>query len=78
MNSKKVKQILILYRPGTDDDGDSEVAEALAALGNDSELELWFANHCALSEAFRSKFRQISVPKCIHAASWHPTNLDAS
>ena len=62
MNSQQAREILILYRPGTDDREDPEVAKALAAVTQGPELSRWFAEHCALCEVFRDKFRQISVP----------------
>jgi hypothetical protein len=61
-SSQQVKEILILYRPGIADRDDPEVAKALAAATNDPELSRWFAEHCALYESLRDKFRQIPVP----------------
>jgi hypothetical protein len=60
--SSQQRGILILYRPGTADREDPEVAKALAAVTHDPELSRWFATHCALCEVFHDKFRQISVP----------------
>lgn len=60
MNRDEVKQILLLYRPGTADMNDPEVAEALALVQNDSELSHWFEEHCARQSALREKFRQFS------------------
>jgi hypothetical protein len=61
-SARQVREIRILYRPGTADREDPEVAKALAAVTHDPELSRWFAKHCALCEAFRDKFRQIPVP----------------
>jgi hypothetical protein len=63
MSSHQVRSILILYRPGTADGEDPEMAEALAAVAHHLELARWFAQHCALYEARRDKFRQIPVPR---------------
>jgi hypothetical protein len=65
MNSQAAKRILLLYRPGTADKEDPEVAHALAVLPRDPELSLWFVNHCTVCNAFRDKFRQIPVPRFI-------------
>lgn len=61
MNRDEVKQILLLYRPGTTDAEDHEIAEALALAKNDPELMRWFEEHCARQIALREKFRQIPV-----------------
>lgn len=63
MNSQQAKEILILFRPGTEDAADPEVAEALALTKQDSELAHWFEEHCALQQAVRANFRQIPVPE---------------
>lgn len=61
MNQDEVKQILLLYRPGTNDAEDPEVAEALALAKSDPELSRWLAEHNARQTALREKFRQIPV-----------------
>src|SRR6185312_793531 len=65
MSNEQAKQILQLYRPGTADATDPEFAEALKACEQDAELKQWFANHCALYAAIRSKFKNISVPEAL-------------
>lgn len=65
MTNEQVKQTLQLYRPGTADATDPEFAEALKACEQDAELKQWFANHCALYAAIRSKFKNISVPEAL-------------
>lgn len=62
MNPGQAKQILMIYRPGTADAGDPEIAEALALVRSDSELSRWFDEHCARQNALRDKFRQIALP----------------
>jgi hypothetical protein len=61
MCSQRARQILILYRPGTADGEDPEVARALALVARDPELSSWFKEQCELREAFRDKFRQLPV-----------------
>jgi len=62
VNRDEAKSILLLYRPGTADADDPQVAEALALAKRDAELMDWLAAHCARQEALRAKFRQITVP----------------
>jgi hypothetical protein len=62
MNPGQAKQILMMYRPGTADANDPEVAEALAVVRSDPELSSWFDEHCARQTALRDKFRQITPP----------------
>jgi hypothetical protein len=61
MSSERARQILILYRPGTADGEDPEVARALAMVARDPELLSWFKEQCELCKAFRDKFRQLPV-----------------
>lgn len=61
MNRDEAKQILLLYRPGTNDAEDPEVAAALALANGDPELSRWLAEHNARQTALREKFRQIPV-----------------
>ena len=63
MNSRQAKEILFFYRPGTADRDDPEFAPALELASHDPELAAWFEQHCALHQALRSKFKQISVPE---------------
>ena len=62
MNPDEAKTILLLYRPGTADDGDPQIAEALALARREPELARWLKEHCARQEALRAKFRQITPP----------------
>jgi len=57
------KQILLAYRPWTNDGSDPEVAEALAFCQQDAELAKWLANHCALQSAIRARFQAVPVPE---------------
>jgi hypothetical protein len=62
MNSQQAKQVLLLYRPGSDDARDPEVAAALEQIQWDPELRNWFEEHCAFQVAMKRKFRQIPAP----------------
>jgi hypothetical protein len=61
VNHEEAKQILLIYRPGTADADDPEVAQALALAQSDPQLSRWFEEHCARQNALREKFRQIPV-----------------
>jgi uncharacterized membrane protein YbaN (DUF454 family) len=62
VNRDEAKTILLLYRPGTADAGDPEIAAALALAKQDPELTRWLAEHCARQEAVRARFRKITAP----------------
>jgi len=62
VNSSEAKEILLLYRPGTADASDPQVAEALALARQDAELGRWFEQHCEFQQSMRAGFRQIEVP----------------
>jgi hypothetical protein len=61
VNHEEIKQILLLYRPGTADVDDPEVAHALALAKSDPELSRWLVEHSARQSALREKFRQLPV-----------------
>jgi hypothetical protein len=58
----EAQQVLLLYRPGSEDSGDAAMAQALSLAQDDRELGQWFEQHCAFQRAMRAKFRQIEVP----------------
>ena len=62
MNREEAKATLLLYRHGTADQEDPQIAEALAMAQNDQELKDWFVVHCARQFVLRKKFQQIAVP----------------
>lgn len=62
MNRDEAKAILLLYRPGTADADDPQIAEALALAGRDTDLGRWLKEHCARQAKLRGTFRQITAP----------------
>ncbi len=65
MTPIEAKRILELYRPGTDDGADPEVAQALAVARLDPELAGWLKEHIRRQSALRDKFREITVPSTL-------------
>ena len=62
MNRDEAKTILLLYRPGTADADDPQIARALELARQDPELTRWLVEHCARQETLRAGFRQITAP----------------
>jgi hypothetical protein len=62
VNSNEAKTILLLYRPGSADAEDPQIAEALRLAKADPELARWLGEHCARQEVLRGKFRKITAP----------------
>jgi len=62
VNRDEAKTILLLYRPGTADADDPQIAGALGLARQDPELTRWLVEHCARQEALRAGFRQITAP----------------
>ena len=62
MNVNEAKTILLLYRPGTRDAEDPQIAMALGLARMDPELARWLEGHCARQVVMGKKFRQITVP----------------
>jgi hypothetical protein len=76
VNRERAKQILLLHRPGTADEGDPALAEALAWLQRDEELQRWLEVQRATQEAIRRQFKKISPPaglkeQIIAERPWH-------
>jgi hypothetical protein len=61
MTRREAQQVLALYRPGSADAQDPEVALALAQAQHDPELRGWFEAHCALQQTLRRKFRELPL-----------------
>jgi hypothetical protein len=62
MTREEARRTLLLYRPGTADAAEPDIAEALALARQDAELSRWLDQHCAQQEIVRAKIRQIPVP----------------
>ena len=62
MNVNEAKSILLLYRPGTAETEDPQIAEALELASSTPELTGWLVAHCACQSAISQKLRQITVP----------------
>ena len=63
MTRGNIKEILLLYRPGTADAEDPQIAEAIELSRHDPELGRWFGQHQRFQAAIRAKLRQIEPPK---------------
>ncbi len=63
MTRDEARNTLLLYRPGTGDAAEPEIAEALALAKQDAELSRWLEQHCAQQEVLRAKIRRIPVPE---------------
>ncbi|HWQ90106.1 MAG TPA: hypothetical protein VN673_00425 [Clostridia bacterium] len=68
MTPSEAKQVLLLYRPGRNDEEDPEIRSALALTRTDPELALWFEQHCAFQNAMRAKLRSVPAPVDLKAA----------
>ncbi len=68
MTPEQAKQTLLLYRPGTTDAEDPQIAEALELARHDPELGVWLDGHRAFQQAMRRKFRQIEPPAHLKAS----------
>jgi hypothetical protein len=62
VNRDEAKSILLLYRHGTADAADPQIAGALALAERDPELKDWLVIHCAREFLLREKLRQIAAP----------------
>ncbi len=76
MTLQEAKRVLTLYRPGTADAGDPEVAEAVELARHDAEFRAWFEQHCAFQTAMWNKFRQIEAPPDLRARLDEAQKLD--
>jgi len=62
---QEARETLLLFRPGTADALDPQVAEALALARQNPELQSWFEQHCAFQTAMRAKLRETPVPAAL-------------
>jgi len=63
VTAQQAKQVLLAYRPWTDDAQDPEVAQAIALCGQNAELKSWLENHCTAQSTLRDKFRGLTAPE---------------
>ena len=63
MTRGNIKEILLLYRPGTRDAEDPQVAGAIELAKHDPELGRWFGQHQIFQVAMQAMFRQIETPE---------------
>ena len=75
MNPTEAKQILLLYRPGTADSGEAQMAAALELARSNPELGAWLQQHLAFQQAMRAKFQEIEVPAHLKARMLAPRIL---
>ena len=62
MDREQAKQVLLAYRPGTEDESEPEVAQALDLAERDSDLHEWLQEQTAFHRSIRAQLRGISVP----------------
>ncbi len=62
MNKQQAREILSVYRPGTEDEHDPIFAEALALARTDRELKPWFAESTAFDGNVRAALAQVDAP----------------
>lgn len=65
MTRDEARNILLSYRPGTDDPQDPATREALRLAEQDVELGRWFAENRARQSAIRAAFRSIPPPSAL-------------
>lgn len=62
MNKQQAREILLRHRPGTGDEQDADVREALALAAQDEELRRWLERHRQFQEAMRAGARDVEIP----------------
>jgi uncharacterized membrane protein YbaN (DUF454 family) len=62
MDRERAKQILLAYRPGTEDESEPDVAQALDLAKRDADLHEWLQEQTAFQQAVRAQLRSISIP----------------
>ncbi|HEY3931775.1 MAG TPA: hypothetical protein VGM58_05340 [Verrucomicrobiae bacterium] len=67
MNREEAKLILQSYRPGGQDAGDPQFAEALALAKSDVELAAWFADQQKFDTFASRKLKSVAVPPDLKA-----------
>ncbi len=61
MNNRKAQEILLRYRPGSVDEDDREVRDALKLASADRELAGWLEDHRIFQEKLKQKHRELPV-----------------
>jgi hypothetical protein len=67
VNKEQVKAMLLACRPGTRDVEDPEVADALQATRQDTELHAWLERQAIFHESVRTELRELPVPADLKA-----------
>ncbi len=67
MNSTEAKEVLLAYRPGTSDEADPEVQQALELARGDAELQHWLDQHLDFQKSVRRELRAIPIPSGLKA-----------
>ena len=62
MNREQAKQVLLLYRPGTADAEDPEIASAMELARQDPELGSWFNKHVQFQQGMMTRMRAMEAP----------------
>ena len=62
MKTEEAKKILLLYRPGTRDAEDPQIAAALEVARKDLELSSWLDQHIERQQQLRQCFRSLPIP----------------
>jgi len=62
MNKQQAREILSVYRPGTEDEHDPIFAEALALARTDRELKTWFEESTAFDGGLRTALARVDAP----------------
>ena len=66
MDRSAAQEVLRRYRPGTSDELDPDVKEALELAAHDSELGHWLERQLAMGDALRTAVRSAPVPPDLH------------
>jgi hypothetical protein len=62
MNKQQAREILSVYRPGTEDEHDPMFAEALALARTDRELKTWFEESTTFDRGIRAALARVDAP----------------
>jgi len=62
VNREQARQVLLLYRPGTADAEDPEIASAMELARQDPELGSWFNKHVQFQQGMMAKMRAMEAP----------------